>query len=125
MSSQLDEISEAIGQLRASVLSNTLGMAELSKRIENASDLIRRDMIKGMDDIRERHHAHNNEVMRQLGKMEYESMQKYRDYDERIDNLEHWKTQVVTRTISNRAWLAAISGVVGAVSSLIVEWFRR
>lgn len=70
MSTTLDQISEAIGHLRAGQEGTNATIVRLEQRIEGAIRVLQDNFEKNFRDIRDRHHEHNNRVMGLIGRVD-------------------------------------------------------
>lgn len=125
MTTQLDQISEAIGQLRGTQAATNIAVEQLERRFDASLELLRRDINKVFEDIRTRHHEHNNEVMKQLGRMDLDMVTRFKDHETRISTMENWIATFTGIQKANRTWLATISALIGGIAGGIVEFFAR
>lgn len=127
MASELDEISEAIGQLRAGQEGTNASIVRLEQKIEGGIAGLREAFEHAIRDIRDRHHEHNNKVLVMIGEIGQEFRTKQENIDVRVSSLEQTRAIQVNVAAQNRRWTAVIAAVIsGCINALalIAQWYH-
>lgn len=126
MATELDEISEAIGQLRAGQDGTNATLVRLEQKIEGGVAALRESVDRAIRDLRDRHHEHNNKILVLIGQIQQESRSTGERHDLRISSLEQTRAIQVGVTSANRRWTAVIAAVVSAfisVTAVLAQWY--
>jgi len=115
----IDEISEAIGRLGASVEDATRQNQRLERMLQTGLESLERSMKEMLRELRDRYHEHHNKIQTELNTMGADYL-KLRD---RVQGLEDRAKEQKILTRANIKWISGISSFISSAIIAAIEIF--